>query len=459
MAGFSIAVLSCWAGVMVGSTKWLQPLPAVRLDRMNFRAIAWEEMNTKHAPWVLWLAPAVLVMCGTPPQIEPPVANETSEDGGSDELGPAHGEDESGEGGAGELGANECLVEPVVGDYGYRHHCGGHMSFNFSGQANGYSLAKSYSYGFGPTYVDTELEDLDTYATPVVMACCGGPYNFDDIPSSQPTYFKNCKADAVQQMCSAMGQWLIKLAEEYPVAKDQLYDAAEVLGSKANQTDCLFSLYDDGENFNEISGTSWDIAVGSSSLTIEVELIEILEIAYAEPPAVCESVFENDQNLLPLLTQMSSGGLDVLALENGDITLTDNDAYQRAVMPTEGYMSVGTLEGGGVELRNLVLRDPSQITLVIDSVSYMVDSWNLALIGPVSGTARSSVTTFPAGAVSFSMSVSYGGVLYRAGGTNIRPFTLTYSGEDWRIAGLEVTFQDDATTWSLYNASTLVFAP
>jgi hypothetical protein len=418
-------------------------------------------MSTQRTMLVMCLASAALAGC-TPPKIETTEFDGSgTSDGGSDEfVGARDDESGGGEGGA-ERPHNSCLLEPEGGDYGYRHRCGGFMTFNFSGHANGHEIAKSYSYGFGPSYADAAFEDIDTYANPVVMACCGGPYDFDEAPSSQPTYFKNCKADAVQQMCSAMGQWLIKLAEDHPLAKDALYDAAEILGSKTNQTACTGALYEDGENFNEVSDTSWDIAVGNSLLTIEVDLIEILDIAYDEPPAVCESIFENDENLLPLLTQTDEGDLDVLALENGDITLTDGrDAYEQAVIPADGYMSVGMLDDGDVELRSLVLRNPSPVVLVVDSVAYTVDSWNLALIGPVSGTPRSSVTTFPAGTVSFSMSVLHSGALYRAGGTNMRPFTLTPTSRgDWHLDGLEVAFEDDPTTWSFYNSSTLVFGP
>jgi hypothetical protein len=136
-----------------------------------------------------------------PPEIRKPDVgkNAGSEDGELDEFGSAYeGESGGGEGG-GELPHNACVVAPDEDNYGYRHHCGGFMSFNFSGQANGHGIAESYSYGFGPTYVDPVFENIDTYATPAVMACCGGPYDFDQAPSSQPTYFKNCKADAIQQ--------------------------------------------------------------------------------------------------------------------------------------------------------------------------------------------------------------------------------------------------------------------
>jgi hypothetical protein len=419
-------------------------------------------MSTERTLLGMCLVSAIGTGC-TPPEISTPGYEDTatSGDGGSDEFSSAQEEDESGGGeGGSEISQNACLLDPDGGKYGYRHHCGGFMTFNFSGQANGYEVAESYSYGFGPTYVDVAFEDIDTYANPVVMACCGGPYDFAEAPSSQPTYFKNCKADAVQQMCSAMGQWLIKLAEDYPLAKGPLYDAAKILGSQANQTACNAALYENGENSNEVSDTSWSIAVGNSWLNIEVGLIEILELAYDEPPAVCESIFENDENLLPLLTQMDEDGLDVVALEGGDITLTDNDAYEHSRTPTEGYMSVSTLHGGNVELRNLVLRDPGQVTLTINSVAYSVDSWNLALIGPVSGTLRASVAAFPAGTVSFAMSVIYDGRLYRAGATNSSTFTLSAKdGGSWHLDRLEVTFEDDPTTWSFYNSSELVFGP
>lgn len=107
------------------------------------------------------------------------------------------------------------------------------MSFGFSGEADGHSVSRSYSYGFGPTYVEDEFENVDTYDTPSVAACCGGPYDFDIQPSLQQTYFYNCKLDAVQQMCAAIPQWLIKLAEDYPVGvKAKLYDAAAALGDE-----------------------------------------------------------------------------------------------------------------------------------------------------------------------------------------------------------------------------------
>lgn len=378
---------------------------------------------------------------------------------GTDEIGQAMETSGGGTGGEEEIDANECLVGPDNGNYGFRHHCGGDMTFGFTGQADGHNISKSYSFGFGPTYADDEVADYDTYETPIVAACCGGPYDFQQVASSQQTYFVNCKLDAVQQMCATMPQWLIKLAEDYPLAQIQLYDAAELLGDAQTQTECVLALYENVGAFNEVNDTSWDISVGNSTLTVEIDLVEILSIDYDTPPEECESIYENDSTLLPLLTSMESGAtLDVLTLDSGSVTLTDDDGFSDTITPTEGYMSVAELRNGDVELRNVVLRDPASITLVVDSTTYIVDTWNVALIGPVTNTPRLGVSTFPAGSVSFAMSVVYDGGLYRAGGTNAEPFTLEQASVGgWELDGLELEFIDDTTTWTFTNSSTLVF--
>jgi hypothetical protein len=52
------------------------------------------------------------------------------------------------------------------------------------------------------------------------------------------------------------------------------------------------------------------------------------------------------------------------------------------------------------------------------------------------------------------------GGLYRAGGTNTRSFMLLLTDDgDWRVEGLELSFEDGARTWSLYTPSSLVFGP
>jgi hypothetical protein len=144
-------------------------------------------------------------------------------------------------------------------------------------------------------------------------------------------------------------------------------------------------------------------------------------------------------------------------LDAGDTKLTDNDGFIDTIAPAEGYLSVGDLTSGYTELRNLVLRDSSSMMLIVDSTTYVVDRWNVALVGPVTGTPVGSVTTFAAGDVLFSLSVVYDGALYRAAGTNVNAFTLELTSMGWEVDGLKLEFVDGATTWSFYNWSTLEF--
>lgn len=256
---------------------------------------------------------------------------------------------------------------------------------------------------------------------------------------------------------------LLLLAKKHPAAAVQLENTAAVLGSEAEQTDCLLSLWEATGNFNEVTNTSWNIPVGNTDLTLEIDIIEVLSIAYDDPPEECHSIFENDEFFLPLVLPMKTGSLDVLAMLDGEISLTDNDLFYDIVTPTEGYLSVASLSSGDIEMRNLVLREPGAVTLVVDSTAYVADKWNLALTAPATGTPNGSITTFPSGTVLFTMSVVYDDVLYRTSGTNISAFTLESASGDWLIDGLELIFVDNGpisnTTWSLSVSSTLEFSP
>src|SRR5690606_6356053 len=203
-------------------------------------------MDAQQHTTITLVLPALLVFaCSKDPEEEPDLsANATSEEGGSEEFGAAN--DEVGENEE-EISANTCLTSREVGSYGIRHHCGGEISFSFSESANDVPLARDYGFGFGPTYASDEVADQDTYAQPMVAACCGGPFDFEESNVSQKIYFENCKLDAAQQICSATDQYLEQLAMEYPAAAPQLLAAAEILGSAANQQDCVLSLYEAGE--------------------------------------------------------------------------------------------------------------------------------------------------------------------------------------------------------------------
>jgi hypothetical protein len=113
-----------------------------------------------------------------------------------------------------------CLPIPEEGVKGYRHHCGGNLEFTVEGQYDhplkGWTPLDPWQtyIGFGPTYAEDWLDADDVYETPLVAACCGGPFNFEFMDPEYPNaYALNCALDAVQQICSALPKYFEALGK------------------------------------------------------------------------------------------------------------------------------------------------------------------------------------------------------------------------------------------------------
>ena len=218
--------------------------------------------------------------------------------------------------GGGESGVEEddfkadgyCLVGETEGVKGYRHHCGGTLAFEVEGQyhylGNWYPTSFGMDIGFGPSFADDWLVDDDTYDHPLVAACCGGPMDFDNENSEYfDAYQLNCALDGVQQLCAAIPRYFKSLGDNSTgVRQQRYYEIATYLNDGAVQEDCVFSIYEEADPDNVINGTTWQIIDNANAdYTLTVDFLEILDIDYDEPPTECKSIYDNDDNVTPLI--------------------------------------------------------------------------------------------------------------------------------------------------------------
>lgn len=335
--------------------------------------------------------------------------------------------------------------------------------------AEGQLIDRLYDYGFGPGYAHGAIAGLDTYESPMVAGCCGGPYDFDTPPDDQKVYFENCKLDAVQQMCAAAGQWLIMLADEYPLAKNKLLEAAATIGDEEAQTECVLSLYEaevldeqgepaPGMSYYKIDDTEWEIMDSGASLKIELDLLEILSLEYPDPPATCESIFENDTSLLPLLEAMGEGDEGELQpLLSASLAITDGVQFYQQVAAQTGSLHVVD-SPSGARLNSLSLRSSVATTANIGSAPIVIDEWSLSLLGMASGSHVRDATVFDAGTVMFSLSFVEDQALRRVAGTNAESFSLRRSPAGrWLLDNLVLTLEEPSGTWSMYASGPLEF--
>ena len=393
--------------------------------------------------------------------------------GSDDDIGGTDGGDpENPE----EIPPNTCLTDPATGYYGYRHHCGGNYQFSFVGEADDMPIDESFWIGFGPTYAEPEIEPYDTYETPLIAACCGGPYDLERNSIDQFNYFENCKADAVQTLCELVPAYLKKVAEDYgDIKKAAVEGIANNMLSQENQNDCINSLYEgvvfDQEglplpdnHYLKITDTSWHYVANLIDLTIHVDELELLEIAYPPPPdlAICEDFYENDDNVFPVLDGLLDGAfLENFGIQSGGGQLRKDSSFIQAVDPKEGYLSVAHLppspSGSGIALRNLLLRDTTSTTIDFERTDYVIDRWTIGLVGPVE-VPVGAAAFFPARSVAFTATVSYGEAIYEKTGYNSDDFTLTQTSTGWELSNLRLVFEDEGSLWE-YSLDDLRFTP
>jgi hypothetical protein len=364
-----------------------------------------------------------------------------------------------------------CLPLPQEGVKGYRHHCGGNLNFTVEGEynhlLNGWTALPpvDMTVGFGPTYASEWLEQDDVYETPLVAACCGGPFDFESTDSGYPTaYILNCLLDAVQQICHALPKYFEALGDQKSGAQQQaLWDVAIHLNQEAIQTDCLLTLMEENAPQNSILNRTWQIVSDTNlKADITIDVLEILEWDYPENPndvEECDSILDNDDNVAPLVDGLAAGDVENLDIMAGDSSLTNNDDITEALDPGSASLLslVEHVASGDLEIRNFVLRDNDLVTIVVDSIPVVVDRWSLRLLLPVTTSPVLGNFLYSAGSMSFVASAVYMGEVISLVGTNVGTVYVYADGPSWVVQGLEVEYNDNGTLWSFSTTSDLEF--
>lgn len=384
-------------------------------------------------------------------------------------------ETEDGIGGA-ETGVDEddfvtdgnCLVGAVGGAKGYRHHCGGDLSFVVEGQYHdsaGWHPTDDFgmTVGFGPTYASSWLEDDDVYATPFVAACCGGPYDFENIDTNYTNnYALNCALDAVQQLCASLPRYYkAKGDAAAAVIQQRYYAIAEYLNDSDVQGSCVLSLYEEDDPGHLIQNRSWQIIDNADAdYTISVGLLEILEWDYPDNPndvAECSSIYDNDDSVIPLVEQLA-GYVEGYTIASGNGQLTNDDDVAQAMDPDLGSVLSTVVDPGSgeLELRNLVLKGGGA-TIVVKSMPYVVDRWSLRLVTPVVTPPFGGMHTFRPGSMTLVANVFADGDAISLTGTNAGTVSVFAGPRGWVIRGLEVEYDDNGTLWTYSQTSDLEF--
>lgn len=376
--------------------------------------------------------------------------------------------------GGGESGVEEddfkadgyCLVAAIDGVKGYRHHCGGTMEFEVEGQYHSLGSWHPTSFGmdigFGPTFADDWLVDDDTYDRPLVAACCGGPMDFENTDSNYfNAYQLNCALDGIQQLCSALPRYFKALADTaIGVKKLRYYDIAKHLNDDAVQNDCVLSLYEESDPDNAINGTTWRIIdSANANYTLIVEHLEILDIDYDEPPAECKSIYDNDDNVTPLIESLTGSSVEPFTLSAGDGQFTNNDDVTAELDPEPDSVLATSLDvsSGALQLVNFALKGSNK-TIVVDSIPYTVDRWSLRLMTPVTAPrGKDGTYTYPEGRMTILATVFAAGDAISLIGTNATDVTIVGSSSGWLVRGFQVEYNESGTLWSWSQASDLNF--
>jgi hypothetical protein len=214
---------------------------------------------------------------------------------------------------------------------------------------------------------------------------------------------------------------------------------------------------DDPEHY--VSNRTWEIVSDSNiQASITIDALEILEWDYPENPnevADCDSIFDNDDNVAPLVDYLAEGDVENFVIAAGDGVLTNNDGITEALDP--GPASLLSLvqdpTNGDLEVRNFVLRDNDSVTITANSVSVVVDRWSLRLLQPVTTSPVRGQYQYSAGSMSFVGGAVYKGEVISLVGTNASTVYVSPDGPSWVVQGLELEYNDNGTLWSFSTTS------
>ncbi len=266
--------------------------------------------------------------------------------------------------------------------------------------------------------------------------------------------------DAVQQLCAALPRYFKALGDQSAGIKQQRYYAiAEHLTAKAVQEDCVLSLYEEDSPDTVINGTSWQLVDSAeASYTITIDFLELLEIAYDEPPAECKSIFDNDDNVAPLIDVLLSD-VDPFTLSIGNGRISNSAGLSEDLDPGVGSLLATALEpaSGDLQLVNFVLKGGAT-KIVVGSVPYEIDRWSLRLMSPVTASPGLGGTyTYPAGSMTVLATVFAAGDAMSLTLTNTREVTVLAGSAGWLVRGFEVEYNDNGTLWTWSQTSNLEF--
>lgn len=405
------------------------------------------------------LTPLVgLLSCSADPPVDPDFESASATDANQPTGGPsADGADD--ESGALPVAVEEhCLFDPVGTLYGFKYQCEGSVAVDvlvehpFEGSPETGFLELT----FGPD------EAGDSYADPLVMACC--PWYHEHDPYCEQPHERACWIDLVEQGCKSMPSRIEAFAHEhFPGAlnaakRGAILQIADHVGD--NQVACVQAFRDTTglaamlqECDNEGNSVDFADMLETGSWTFDppglVQHVEISIPAAAmsgfhpvgdTDPEICWSADENDGTVFLEIDPPPEA--IVLHLASGNASLVGPEADGRVELEP-----ASTLVLSSRAIESLDLYTAGAVAYA-RGLAVPVDRAHLRLWERAAATAEGSTLSVAPGAAKFVASVSmFGEQRHLQHVTNATPIIVAHDGDGWSTSAFLVGVSD-GEAWS-----------
>lgn len=349
------------------------------------------------------------------------------------------------------LPSGSCVTKEDLPYEGIRHQCGGSINLAITGDALGSPVDEEIFVDFG------SFIPGDSYEHPRVAACCG-EYDYEQLASAQPAYWRNCLYDAVQQFCGALPYYVWDMAtaaenDDKFVVADQLNKIGNDLATAEKQYECIESLWAGGpvESFNLIIDHQWNPAY---DVWVNIDILEVYDIWLPEDPAdwiPCTSIYENDETVLP---DVDPGpAWDVYGFDAGSLKLSGSQLEIKAIPDATSELLVGRDVDGEMMVGALHLHGGA---LSVSGITF--ERWRIGTLRAVSAHALADGSlAVPAGSLTFVGAVVLDGEAISVAASNTTALVLRESAQGWTLDPFSLMYTlQTGDVWAL-ETSRLLF--
>jgi hypothetical protein len=353
------------------------------------------------------------------------------------------------------LPTGECVQYPKPEKYyGFVHQCEGRAKLSYQAK----SESGSYSFTFGPGAKNPSLwVRPDSYALPLVAACCGR-FNYENPTFEQKLpYLNNCLIDTVQQTCHGIPHLLRRAAEQADSLAKKLALKAFAKQVESREDECVTELWAGGatEDYpNRLLERTWTPKKGVSITLVDAEVTD-WTVEGEVDWNTCTSMYDNDPAVVPSAPYQVPGvvAMTQTSLAPGTAMSGSGPGGSHATIHPSSHdssLTVAYLPDGTLLVTGLLLEAES-VAVTVFGVEGQLDHSSMVLGNVLEPRLIGGEYTVDTDSASFVVTATFEGGSRTVMFTNVDPITFreTMAGA-WEFDPFDLAYAEPGLgTWVL----------